>query len=63
MRLHPAQVDECVAAVVLLDDAGHDLADAVGVLVVHDRALGLVDALAEHLLGGLAGDAAEVLRG
>src|SRR4051794_6100916 len=60
-RLHLAQVDERVAVVVLLHDAGHDLADAVGVLVVHDRALGLVDALAQHLLGGLAGDAAEAL--
>src|SRR6185312_13901522 len=62
-RLHAAEVDERVAVVVLLDDAGHDLADAVGVLVVHHRALGLVDALAQHLLGRLAGDAAEVVRG
>src|SRR6185437_879855 len=62
-RLHLAQVDERVAVVVLLHDAGHDLAHAVGVLVVHDRALGLVDALAQHLLGGLPGDAAEALGG
>src|SRR5437588_3015840 len=60
-RLHLAQVDEGIAVVVLLHDAGDDLADAVGVLVVHDRALRLVDALAQHLLRRLPGDAAEAL--
>src|ERR671935_152989 len=59
--LHPAQVDERVPVVVLLDDPGDDLTDTVGVLVVHHRPLGLVDPLAQHLLRGLAGDAAEVL--
>ena len=61
-RLDLAEVDEDVPAVAgLLDDAGHDLADAVDVLVVHHLALGLADPLQDHLLGGLRGDAAEVV--
>jgi hypothetical protein len=57
-----AEVDEHVVAVArLLDDAGHDLALAVDVLLVHHRALGLADALLDDLLRGLRGDAAEVV--
>ena len=58
-----AQLDQRVALVGLLDDAGDQLADAVVVLVVHHRALGLADPLVDDLLGGLGGDAAEVLGG
>src|SRR5581483_6040544 len=61
-RLDLPEVDEHVVAVAgLLDDAGDDLADAVDVLVVHHLPLGLADALQDHLLRGLGGDAAEVL--
>ena len=56
-----AQLDERVARVGLLDDAGDELADAVAVLLVHHLALGLADPLEDHLLGGLRGDAAEVV--
>ena len=45
----------------LLDDAGHDLALAVDVLLVHDRPLRLADALLDDLLRRLRGDAAEVV--
>src|SRR3954471_5684149 len=58
-----AEVDEHVVAVAgLLDDSGHDLGDAVDVLVVHHLALGLADPLQDDLLRGLGGDTAEVLR-
>ncbi len=61
-RLDATEVDEHVVAVAgLLDDAGHDLALAIDVLLVHDRALGLADALLDHLLGGHRGDAAEAV--
>src|SRR5919109_759130 len=61
-RLDLAEVDEHVVAVAgLLDDAGHDLADAVDVLLVHHLALGLADPLEDDLLRRLRGDAAEVL--
>ena len=59
--LDAAEVDERVARVALLHDAGDDLADAVDVLVVHEVALGLADALQDDLLGRLGGDAAEVV--
>ena len=49
------------ARVGLLDDAGDDVADAVLVLLEHHLALGLADALQDDLLGGLRGDAAEVV--
>jgi hypothetical protein len=62
-RLHAlAQLHERVARVGLLDDAGDQLADAVAVLLEHHVALGLADPLQDHLLGGLRGDAAEVVR-
>src|SRR3954452_14542841 len=56
-----AQLHERVARVGLLDDAGDQLADAVAVLLEHHVALGLADPLQDHLLGGLRGDAPEVL--
>ena len=57
-----AQLHERVARVRLLDDARDQLADAVLVLLEHHVALGLADALQDHLLGGLRGDPAEVVR-
>src|SRR5947207_2259097 len=61
-RLDLAEVDQDVVAVArLLDDAGADLGDAVDVLLVHHLALRLADPLRDYLLGGLRGDAAEVL--
>ena len=63
-RLDLPEVDEDVVPVSgLLDDARHDLADAVDVLVVHHCPLGLSDPLLDDLLGRLCGNAAEVLRG
>ncbi len=59
-RLHPAQVEQGVAGVGLLDDAGDDVALAARVLLVLHLALGLADPLQDHLLGGLRGDAPEV---
>ena len=63
-RLDPPEVDEHVVAVArLLDDPGDDLALAIDVLLVHDRPLGLADALLDDLLGRLRRDPAEVVRG
>ena len=59
--LHPAEVEQRVARVGLLDDAGDDVALAVGVLLELAVALGLADALAHHLAEGLGGDAAHLL--
>ena len=59
-RLDPAEVEQRVAGVGLLDDAGDDVALAAGVLLVLHLALGLANALQDHLLGRLRGDAAEV---
>ena len=56
-----AQVEQGVAVVGLLDDAGDDVALAPGVLLVLEVALGLADALEDDLLGRLGGDAAEVV--
>ena len=58
-----AKLDQRVAVVRLLDDARDQLADAVLVLLEHHVALGLADALEDHLLGRLRGDAAEVAGG
>src|SRR5436190_7477256 len=58
-----AELYERVARVRLLHDAGDQLADAVAVLLEHHVALGLADALQDHLLHRLGGDAAEVARG
>ena len=64
-RLDPTEVEQRVARVGLLDDAGDDVAFAVGVLLELAVALDLADALAHHLAEGLGGDAAELflLRG
>ena len=59
-RLDPAEVEQRVAGVGLLDDAGDDVALATRVLLVLHLALGLADALQDDLLGRLRGDAAEV---
>ena len=59
-RLDPAQVEQGVAGVGLLDDAGDDVALAAGVLLVLHLALGLANPLQDHLLGRLRGDATEV---
>ena len=61
-RLDPTEVEQRVARVGLLDDAGDDVAFAAGVLLVLHLALGLADALQDDLLGRLRGDAAEVAR-
>ena len=60
-RLDLAEVEQRVAGVGLLDDAGDDVALAAGVLLVLHLALRLADALEDHLLGGLRGDATEVV--
>src|SRR5918994_703841 len=60
-RFDLAEVDEDVVAVAgLLDDAGDDLAHAVDVLVVHHRALGLVDQPLLDVLRQLDREDAEV---
>ena len=61
-RLDLAEVEQRVALVGLLDDPGDDVALAARVLLVLHLALGLADALEDHLLGRLRGDAAEVGR-
>jgi hypothetical protein len=63
-RLDPlAKLDQRVALVGLLDDAGDQLADPVLVLLEHHHPFGLADPLQDHLLGGLRGDPAEVVGG
>ena len=59
--LDPTEVEQRVAGVGLLDDAGDDVALAVRVLLELAVALGLADALAHHLAEGLRGDAAHLL--
>src|SRR5581483_2271201 len=54
-----AEIDVEIAALDALDHAGHQLADAILEGIHHLRALGLADALHDHLLGRLRGDAAE----
>ncbi len=60
-RLDAAEVEQRVAAVGLLDDAGDDVALAVGVLLELAIALDLADALAHHLAERLGGDAPQLL--
>ena len=55
-----AQVDRDVALVALLHDAGDDVADPALVLAEGHVALGLAQALHDHLLGGDRGDPPEV---
>ena len=54
--LGAAEVDDDVAELDALDDAGDDLAGAVLELFVLALALGIADLLEDHLLGGLGGD-------
>ena len=60
--LHTAQVEQRVAGVVLLDDAGDDVALAPGVFVVLHVALDFTDALVQDLPNGLGHDPAQVVR-
>ena len=60
--LGAAEVDDDVAELDALDDAGDDLAGAVLELLVLALALGVADLLEDDLLGGLRGDAAELDR-
>jgi len=60
--LRLAEVDDDVLGVDPLDNAGHDVALAVGELLEHHLPLRLPQPLQDHLLGGLGGDAAGVGR-
>ena len=60
--LGAAEVDDDVAELDALDDAGDDLAGAVLEFLVLALALGVADLLEDDLLGGLGGDAAELDR-
>ncbi len=57
-RFHLAQVEQRVPALLLLHDAGHDVALASGELLVRHLAFGVTELLEDHLLGGLGADAA-----
>jgi hypothetical protein len=61
LGLAVVDLDDDAAALEAADDAGHELALLVLVRVEHVLALGLADALDDHLLGGLGGDAAEAV--
>src|SRR5207245_4734228 len=56
-RLHLAQVEERVLALVLLDDARDDVALAPGELLVRHLPLGVTELLVDDLLGRLRRDA------
>jgi hypothetical protein len=60
--LGPSEIDDDVAVFDALDDAVHDLADAVLILVKLPLALGLAHLLHDHLLGVLRRHAAEIER-
>ena len=60
--LGAAEVDDHVAELDALDDAGDDLAGAVLELLILALALGVADLLEDDLLGGLGGDSAELDR-
>ncbi len=60
--LGAAEVDDDMAELDALDDAGDDLAGAVLEFLELALALGVADLLEDHLLGGLGGDAAELDR-
>src|SRR5687768_16213312 len=60
--LGAAEIDDDVAELDPLDDAGDDLAGAVLELLILTLALGVADLLEDDLLGGLGGDAAELDR-
>ena len=57
--LGAAKVDDDMAELDALDDAGDDLARAVLEFLILALALGVADLLEDDLLGGLGGDAAE----
>src|SRR5260370_29393862 len=57
--LGSAQIDDDVAELDALDDAGDDFANAVLEFLILALALGIADLLEDHLLGGLGSDAAE----
>ena len=59
-RLDPTEVEQGVAAVGLLNDAGDDVAFTVRVFLELAIALGLTDALVHHLTEGLGGDTAKL---
>jgi hypothetical protein len=61
LGLAVVDLDDDIAALEAPHDAGHELALLVLVRVEHVLALGLADALDDHLLGGLRGDAAEAV--
>src|SRR6476619_7517373 len=54
--LGAAEVDDDVAELDALDDAGDDFADAVLEFLMLALALGVADLLEDDLLGGLGGD-------
>ena len=56
-RLDLAQVEQRVPALLLLHDAGHDVALAPGELLVGHLALGVAELLEDDLLRGLRADA------
>src|SRR5207248_7896934 len=60
-RLGPAKVDDDVSALEAQDDAAHDLALAILVVVEDVLALGVAGALDDDLLRRLRGDAPEAL--
>jgi len=60
--LGAAEVDDDVAELDSLDDAGDDLADAVLEFLELTLALRIANLLKDHLLGGLGGDAPELDR-
>ena len=60
-RLDAPEVEQRVTGVGLLDDAGDDVALAVGVLLELAVAFHLADPLAHHLTERLGGDAAELV--
>ena len=62
-RLDLAQVEQRVAALLLLDDAGDDVALAPGELLVGHLAFGVAELLEDHLLRRLRADAALELVG
>jgi hypothetical protein len=60
--LGAAEIDDDVAELDALDDAGDDLADAILEFLELPLALGVAHLLEDDLLGGLGGDAAELDR-
>ena len=60
--LGAAEIDDDVAELDALDDAGDDLVGAILELFILPLALGIADLLENHLLGGLGGDPAELDR-